>query len=201
MQRARRGKGDISSPFQGEFGRRAPHLEFAVELLHTSRAFHRMVCKRLEIISHEDTDTASQPHVVPFVATAVAQAMRWYDPDKLGASRMAIGNAIRMMARAAKSREGDHFGIAVGLRSQLEGFVPQIPDWALDGHTLAGKRMGRRLDYFREHSAQLVPPVAKDAYEDEAYRMLALKATRGERTSKPKDDDAAQLPLGAPRSR
>ena len=60
--------------------------------------------------------------------------------------------------------------------------------------------MGRGLDYFREHSAQLVPPVAKDG--DEAYRMLELKqAARGERGGKPRDDDEAQLPLGAPRPR
>ena len=117
-------------------------MEFAVELIHTSKAFTSMVCKRLEIISHEDIDTQSQPHIVPFVATAVAQAMRWYDPDKLGASRMAIGNAIRLMCRAAKSREGDHFAIAVGLASEVEGFVPSIPDWAIDGHTLAGQADG-----------------------------------------------------------
>ena len=102
-------------------------MVFAVELIHTSKAFTSMVCKRLEIISHEDIDTQSQPHIVPFVATAVAQALRWYDPDKLGASRMAIGNAIRLMCRAQKSREGDHFSIAVGLANQIEDKVPVIP--------------------------------------------------------------------------
>ena len=53
--------------------------------------------------------------------------------------------------------------------------MPTIPDWAKDGHTIEGKRMGRGLAYFREHSAQLVPPVEPDAYEDEAYRLLELK--------------------------
>src|SRR5258705_3072712 len=84
-------------------------MEFAVELIHTSNAFHSMVCKRLEIISHEDIDTQANPLIVPFVATAVAQAMRWYDAEKIGKSRVAIGNAIRLMCRARKSREGDHF--------------------------------------------------------------------------------------------
>jgi replication-associated recombination protein RarA len=51
-------------------------MEFAVELIHTSKAFHSMVCKRLEIISHEDIDTQADPAIVPFVTTAVAQAMR-----------------------------------------------------------------------------------------------------------------------------
>ena len=105
-------------------------MEFAVELIHTSKAFHSMVCKRLEIISHVDIDTLSLPHIVPFVATATAQALRWYDADKLGASRMVIGNAIIMMCRAAKSRAGCHFAAAIGLRSEIEDYVPVIPDWS-----------------------------------------------------------------------
>jgi hypothetical protein len=57
--------------------------------------------------------------------------------------------------------------------------VPTVPDWALDGHTIEGKRMGRGLAYFREHSAKLVPPVKPDDYEAGAYRLLELK--RGKR--------------------
>jgi hypothetical protein len=52
--------------------------------------------------------------------------------------------------------------------------VPTVPDWALDGHTIEGKRMGRGLAYFREHSAKLVPPVKPGDYEAEAYRLLVL---------------------------
>ena len=149
-------------------------MEFACELIHTSKGFHSMVCKRLEIISHEDIDTQSQPHIVPFVATCVAQAMKWYDPEKIGGSRMAIGNAIRMMCRAKKSREGDHFGIAVGFASQ-QGYVPEIPDWAFDHHTLKGKQMGRGLEFFRKEATKLIPKVPKDQYEDEAYVKMETK--------------------------
>jgi hypothetical protein len=153
-----------------------PGRQFAVELMHTSKAFHSMVCKRLEIISHEDIDTQADPAIVPFVATAVAQAMRWYDAEKPGASRMAIGNAIRLMCRARKSREGDHFGAAIGLRAQLEGFAPEIPDWANDRHTIAGKKLGRGLDHFRKEGARLIPPpTGDDPYEDEAYRLWQIK--------------------------
>jgi len=150
-------------------------MQFACELIHSSKAYHSMVCRRLEIISHEDIDTAADPRIVPFVAAACAQAMRWYDPQKIGASRMCIGNAIRMMCRAQKSREGDHFGIAFGLANQIGGYVPSIPDFAYDHHTHEGRRRGRGLDFFRKESTKLVPPVAKDQYEDRAYKMLALK--------------------------
>jgi replication-associated recombination protein RarA len=151
-------------------------MEFAVELMHTSKQFHTMVCNRLEIISHEDVDTQADPRIVPFVKAAMDQAKAWYMTDNPGKSRMAIGNAIRLMARAKKSREGDHFQAAIGLASLLDGFVPEIPDWAFDMHTIEGKKRGRGVEFFRTESTKLVPPSEKDAYEDEAYRMWELKA-------------------------
>src|SRR5690606_25549785 len=97
-------------------------------------------------------------------------------PKKLGKSRMPIGNAIRMMCRAKKSREGDHFHAAVGLANLLEGEVPELPDWAFDQHTVEGRRLGRGLEHFRNESTKLhPPPKAPDPYEDEAYRLWALK--------------------------
>ena len=138
-------------------------MEFAVEPIHTSKAYHSMVCKRLEIISHEDIDTQADLAIVPFVATAVAQAMKWYDAEKLGASRLAIGNAIRLMCRARKSREGDHFAAAIGLRNNTRLGQP-------------GRKLGRGLDHFRKEGAKLIPPpTADDPYEDEAYRLWTIK--------------------------
>jgi len=157
-------------------------MQFAVELMHTSLAFNTMVCNRLEYISHEDIDTAAAPHIVPFVKAACDQARAWYKghEENPGHSRMAVGNAIRAMCRAPKSREGDHFQAAIGLASLLEGFKPEIPDWANDGHTLAGRRLGRGLEFFRTESTRLEPPQATpDAYEEEAYRLWAVKAAKG----------------------
>jgi replication-associated recombination protein RarA len=56
-------------------------MQFAVELIHTSKPFTSMVAKRLQVISHEDIDTISQPHIVPFVKAACEQALLWYDAD------------------------------------------------------------------------------------------------------------------------
>src|ERR1700676_1884466 len=134
-----------------------------------------MVCNRLEIICHEDLDTLAAPWVVPFVATAVAQSRARYTKS-IGEARLMIGNAIRMMARAPKSRAGCHFAAAIGLRSMLEEFAPTIPDWANDQHTLAGKKLGRGLDHFRKEGAKLIPePTAPDPYMEEAYRLWQLK--------------------------
>jgi hypothetical protein len=43
---------------------------------------------------------------------------------------MLLGTIIRIMARAPKSREGDHFHVAVG-RPVVNGKPPVIPEWAL----------------------------------------------------------------------
>ena len=44
-------------------GMEAEAMAFACELMHTSKAFHSMVCNRLEVICHEDLDTLAAPHV------------------------------------------------------------------------------------------------------------------------------------------
>lgn len=153
-------------------------MEFACELLLTSKGFCTMVVNRLQIISHEDIDIEADTTIVPFVFTATEQAKTWWDanPMKQGKSRIAIGSAIRLMARAKKSREGDHFQAAVGLASVIEGYVPEIPDWADDMHTLRGKRLGRDIKHFLKESVKLVPrPRSGDVYQDEAHRLWNVK--------------------------
>jgi replication-associated recombination protein RarA len=151
-------------------------MQFAVELIHTSKAQCSMVGNRLMVISHEDIDTATQPHIVPFVATAAAQAKDWYEADNPSKSRLALGNAIRMLCRADKSREGDHFQAAHGLAALLEHFVPKVPDFALDMHTMKGKRMGRGLQHFLEEGCKLEPaPQIEDKYKPEAIRLWSKK--------------------------
>lgn len=149
-------------------------MQVACEMIHSSKQFNSMLCNRLEVIAHEDIGLADES-VVTFVATACEQARRHYPPKdgKIGKSRMMIGNAIRKMCRANKSREGDHFSGAIGL-AHLAGQVPEIPDWVLDGHTKKGRKMGRGLTYFRDVSTVLVPEQKeKDEYEKEFYHWLA----------------------------
>lgn len=159
-------------------------MEFATEMLHTSKAFCTMTCNRLEIISHEDIDTQSQPHIAPFVQSACDMAKRMWKKENPAAARCAIGNAIRMMARADKSREGDHFQAAIAQQAYLNGYVPEVPDFAIDMHTLRGKRMGRGLDHFLEEGSKLVPEQqGPDVYKDEAIELWRQKhaaaASRG----------------------
>jgi replication-associated recombination protein RarA len=150
-------------------------MQFACELLHTSKSFLSMVCNRLELISHEDIDSLACPWIVPYVQTACEQAKAWYELPNPGKSRMAVGNAIRLMCRAPKSREGDHFQAAVGLGNLLADQVPDVPDWVYDMHTAQGKRLKRGLQHFREEGAKLIPTPADDVYIEECYRMWELR--------------------------
>ena len=165
-------------------------MEFAVEMIHSSKALCSMVCNRLQVISHEDIDTLTQPHIVPFVHTATEQARAWWEPDNPAKTRMAIGNAIRMLCRAAKSREGDHFQAAVGLQSLLNDHVPEFPDFVFDMHTQRGRQMGRGVQHFVTEGTVLVPePETKDQYADEAHRLWRQK--HGEQSgNRPADDSA-----------
>lgn len=140
------------------------------ELGHTSKAFFSMACNRLEIIAHEDIGLAA-PDVVIFVAVSCEQARRLYKPDKKGQWRMILGNALRLMCRSKKSREGDHFQAAIGRKAELEAIAPTIPDYAYDHHTARGRKLKRGLKHFRKESTKLVPAAKKDAYEDEAYKV------------------------------
>lgn len=93
-------------------------MAFACELINTSKSLCSMVANRLEVISHEDIDTQANPLIVPFVATAAAQAKANYQEGNPGKARLFLGNAIRLMCRAQKSREGDHFQAAIGQRAR-----------------------------------------------------------------------------------
>ena len=85
-----------------------------------------MVCNRLIVVCHEDLDTITAPWIVPFLrGQATLQQIHCK-------ARLMVGNRIRMMARAPKSRAACHFGAAIGLRSLLEDRAPEIPDFALD---------------------------------------------------------------------
>ncbi len=152
-------------------------MEFAVELAHTGKNFFTMVCNRLEIVAHEDVGLADM-WAVMFTMQSLDLARRQYkdNADKVGRWRMVIGNVIRALSRAYKSREGDHFQAVTGVPNLEHKKAPTIPNWAYDMHTIRGRKEGCGLDHFREVSAKLVPePKTKDAYEDECYAIWQQK--------------------------
>jgi replication-associated recombination protein RarA len=155
-------------------------MQCAVELMSSRSNYFTMTMNRLRIILHEDLAVVDNPSVIAGVEATLQQIeMIRSDPQKASKCRMLMGTIIRMMCRCPKSREGDHFHVAVG-RPVIHGYPPELPDWTFDKHTSAGRRQGRGLDHFRESSCMLVPaPAKKDEYEDEAFAIWGAEE-RGE---------------------
>ncbi len=150
-------------------------MQFASELLHTSKAFFTAVCNRLEIISHEDVGV---PEAILFVATCVEQAKRFHKPPPdIGPARLMIGNAIRFLCQSRKTRAGTNFAAAIGLEN-LNGTVPEIPDYAYDMHTGEGRRGGRGMEHFLSElkMTKEIPLTAADRrYRDRAIAQWELR--------------------------
>jgi len=155
-------------------------MQFASELMHTSKAFFTAVCNRLEIVSHEDVGVRM---AIQFTATCVEQAKRHYQADKIGPSRLMIGNAIRFLCESKKTRAGTNFAAAIGLENLNEPTVPKIPDFAYDVHTREGRKMGRGIDHFLADGAKLsnaISPNAADLkFEQRAIAQWKKKYAAG----------------------
>ena len=151
-------------------------MEFAVELMHTCKAFHSMVCNRLEVICHEDLDTLAAPWVVPFVATALAQSRERYSKS-IGEARLMVGNCdphdvpITEVPCRLPLRCGHRAAVAC-----LEDFVPD--DTRLGQRSAHARRAkhGPWPRSFPQRGREAGPAAdSDDPYEDEAYRLWTIK--------------------------
>jgi replication-associated recombination protein RarA len=148
-------------------------MQFACELMHTSKAFFTAVCNRLEVISHEDVGVRM---AIQFTATCVEQAKRHYQPDKIGPARLMIGNAIQFLCASKKTRAGTSFAAAIGLENLNEPAVPKIPDYAYDVHTREGRRMGRGIEHFLKEGSKLSNEIkGSDPYKARAIAQWKQK--------------------------
>jgi replication-associated recombination protein RarA len=145
--------GEVASALQKEIrrGNEPAALFWATEL--DLGGFGEYVWKRLRIIASEDVGLAD-----PLAALTVrslyenwVQARKKKD-DRQESWRLFTVHAVCLLARAKKSRMIDHALMATyeGKREHLE-----IPDYALDRHTAAGRKMGRGNRHFFEVGTHL----------------------------------------------
>lgn len=127
--------------------------------------FFYMALGRLKVVAHEDVGTGDVAAAM-FALRACDDAKEWYG-KKNGAWRLAASNAILVLARAKKSRQSDHFQAA--MRGRNFRSPPEVPDWALDKHTRAGKAMGRGFEHFKEVGSHLENEAGPDPWREEAF--------------------------------
>lgn len=141
-------------------------MQWALELI---PAYEAACWNRLVTIAHEDVGLAD-----PFVLVALPTMRETYMEMRTrgdGGACLVLANAILMLARAPKCRLADEFQCVV--RDDHANWPPErVPDYALDKHTAAGKRMGRGVDHWLTEGTHLdnVTTDVPNPYTEEAAR-------------------------------
>ena len=143
-------------------------LYWAVDMYLTG--YDEYCWKRLKVIASEDIGPA-EPHLPATLAalyqtyTELKKKKDPHDPQKLQ-----FVHAVLLVASARKSRVVDHALIHHFVNhAQLKR---EIPDCALDKHTLRGKQMGRGFDHFFAEGGRLENEVGDDPYRELARETL-----------------------------
>ncbi len=166
--------GEVSSAMQKciRRGSEEQALFWATEL--DLAGYPEYVFKRLRIIASEDVGLGDNMAAIA-VQTLYQNwlAQRKKKDEKHGPERLFLVHAVLILSRAPKSRTVDHALIAM---YEAPRPVRSIPDFALDKHTAAGRKLRRAWKHFWEHGARL----ENKAQLDDPYEAIA-RATRIDR--------------------
>jgi replication-associated recombination protein RarA len=130
----------------------------------------KMLWNRLQVIASEDIGVAN-----PFAPLLIDVLERKYDDAKKrnnDSCRLFLVHAVLFLARSHKSRIVDDFLNVVYGQIQHEDKKLAIPDYALDMHTLAGKKRGRGLEHFFSEGNKLGNEALENPYTEKAKEML-----------------------------
>lgn len=142
--------------------------EFAYEMYITSPQFEEKLWRRLLAISVEDIGMGN-----PLAAIMVnnlntmRKEFQYNESDRA----MFFIHAIRYLCNSEKDRSSDLLKNIV-IKSFAMGYVPEIPDIALDKHTTRGKEMGRGSEHFLHEASKVVPQSAVDNHYKEDYAEI-----------------------------
>lgn len=128
-----------------------------------------MVWDRLRVIASEDVGIAS-----PFLTVAVETLRKQYFETKGDARRLFLAHAVIMLAKSPKSRIVDDLLNTVYLEINHENKKLNMPNYALDKHTLRGMKMGRGWEYFFTYGCKLENETKtfKNTYTERAKELL-----------------------------
>lgn len=143
-------------------GDRDAALYWASELYLSEYESHAW--RRLLIIASEDVGLAD-----PLVFVQIRLLYdTWLERKKEGDAKLYFTDAVLRLVSAAKCRITDSATIVFfeGERSRRD-----IPDYALDLHTNAGRRLGRGYDHFFTEGAKLESITLPDPYERQAKEI------------------------------
>ena len=80
-------------------------------------------------------------------------------------------HAIRYLCQSEKDRSSDLLKNIV-IKSFAMGYIPEIPDIALDKHTVRGQAMGRGSEHFLHEASKVIPQAKVDNDYKEQYEKI-----------------------------
>ncbi|MBE9638710.1 AAA family ATPase [Salipiger mangrovisoli] len=140
------------------------------EMFLTSPEMEEMMWSRLCVIAVEDVGTGN-PQLPVLVETLYQQHKRY--PRPTGDRFLFAAHAIRMISGSEKERTSDDLVNWARRSVELGERLPEIPDVALDMHTLKGQQMGRDYRFFMEEASKVIP---EKADKDQTWKTWILAA-------------------------
>ncbi len=167
--RAGRRRGRVGAPKRNRRGHTENAALLAYEMLATGEELETKLWQRLQVISVEDIGLGRPD--APVLVRALYQMHRGLPAGAGDRALMAI-HAVRFLCGCTKDRGSDELLSWVKQAVEVDGRLPEIPDYALDMHTAAGRARGRGKRHFLEEGAVVSPELAG---RDKTYlrRLLA----------------------------
>jgi replication-associated recombination protein RarA len=142
-------------------------IHWAIEL----ESFNaKMLWNRLRVIASEDIGIANAE------ATLLIDVLERQYTDavtrKNDSSRLFLVHAVLYLARSPKSRIVDDLLITAYGNIKYNGEKLEIPDYALDNHTLRGKKIGRDIKFFIEEGSKVNNECLENTYKKSASEIL-----------------------------
>lgn len=143
-------------------------LRMAYELYITSNFHEEKMWNRLLVISVEDIGfgDVTAPNFV-YTMNQLRKEFPYGDGDR----PIFFMHAIRYMCKCKKERSTDQIKNII-MKEFDKGYKVEIPDYAMDMHTIKGREMGRDVFYFLNEASKVEP--LWEEYDD-CYRQQLIK--------------------------
>lgn len=142
--------------------------KFAYELYISSPQLEEKLWRRLMTISVEDIGMGNPMAAV--VVRSLYEMSREFDYSD-GDRPIYFIHAIRYMCQSEKDRSSDLLK-NICIKGFAMGELPEIPDVALDKHTVRGQAMGRDSFHFLNEGSKVIPQAQIDNDYKERYEEM-----------------------------
>ena len=148
-------------------------VRIAYEMYITSEQFEDKLWRRLTIIACEDIGFGN-PYAICVInkLDEARKQFRYTDGDR----PLFFFYAIRYLCAQPKERSTDCLKNLV-IKKFEQGYVPEVPDYAYDVHTVKGRAKGRDIIHFLDEASKVFPVM--EGYDD-TYRLQLKEVIKEE---------------------